>query len=147
MNSDASTGHPTVPALSSQHAPFLKGVFSSKDTGTISSVFSTQSLVMSKPSVGFVGLGAMGFGMATHLVKQGYPVHGFDVFPASIERFKAAGGIPASSLRESAEDKKYYVVMVASAPQAQSVLFDDNGIVQCMYSKLFDPIEAQAHCI
>ncbi|KAL4779749.1 NAD binding domain of 6-phosphogluconate dehydrogenase-domain-containing protein [Aspergillus varians] len=85
---------------------------------------------MSKPSVGFVGLGAMGFGMATHLVKQGYPVHGFDVFPASIERFKAAGGIPAPSLRESAEGKSYYVVMVASAPQAQSVLFDDNGIVQ-----------------
>lgn len=102
---------------------------------------------MSKPSIGFVGLGAMGFGMATHLVKQGYPVHGFDVFPASIERFKAAGGIPASSLRESAEGKKYYVVMVASAPQAQSVLFDDNGIVQCMYSKPFDPIKAQTHGI
>ncbi|KAL4913307.1 NAD binding domain of 6-phosphogluconate dehydrogenase-domain-containing protein [Aspergillus aurantiobrunneus] len=85
---------------------------------------------MSKPSVGFVGLGAMGFGMATHLVKQGYPVHGFDVFPASVERFKAAGGISASSLRESAEGKGYYVVMVASAPQAQSVLFGGDGIVQ-----------------
>ncbi|KAL2840776.1 NAD binding domain of 6-phosphogluconate dehydrogenase-domain-containing protein [Aspergillus pseudoustus] len=85
---------------------------------------------MSKPSIGFVGLGAMGFGMATHLVKQGYPVHGFDVFPASVERFKAAGGIPASTLRESAEGKKYYIVMVASAPQAQSVLFGDDGIVQ-----------------
>jgi 3-hydroxyisobutyrate dehydrogenase and related beta-hydroxyacid dehydrogenases len=48
--------------------------------------------IMSKPSVGFVGLGAMGFGMATHLVKEGYPVHGFDVFPASVDRFKAAGG-------------------------------------------------------
>ncbi|KAL4734510.1 NAD binding domain of 6-phosphogluconate dehydrogenase-domain-containing protein [Aspergillus similis] len=85
---------------------------------------------MSKPAIGFVGLGAMGFGMATHLVKQGYPVHGFDVFPASVERFKAAGGIPASSLRESAEGKSYYVVMVASSPQAQSVLFADDGIVQ-----------------
>ncbi|KAL4807875.1 NAD binding domain of 6-phosphogluconate dehydrogenase-domain-containing protein [Aspergillus unguis] len=85
---------------------------------------------MSKPSVGFVGLGAMGFGMATHLVKQGYPVHGFDVFPASVERFGAAGGTPASSLRESAEGKPFYIVMVASAPQAQSVLFGDDGIVQ-----------------
>jgi 3-hydroxyisobutyrate dehydrogenase len=91
---------------------------------------------MSKPAVGFVGLGAMGFGMATHLVKQGYPVHGYDVFPASIERFKAAGGIPASTLRESAEGKKYYIVMVASAPQAQSVLFGDDGIVQCTYMNL-----------
>ncbi|EAU31852.1 conserved hypothetical protein [Aspergillus terreus NIH2624] len=85
---------------------------------------------MSKPAVGFVGLGAMGFGMATHLVKEGYPVHGFDVFPASVQRFQAAGGIPAASLRESAEGKDFYVCMVASAPQVQSVLFGDDGIVQ-----------------
>lgn len=84
---------------------------------------------MSKPSIGFVGLGAMGFGMATHLVKEGYPVHGFDVFPASVERFAAAGGIPTSSLQESAQDKDFYVCMVASAPQVQSVLFGEGGIV------------------
>ena len=84
---------------------------------------------MSKPSIGFVGLGAMGFGMATHLVKEGYPVHGFDVFPASVERFAAAGGIPTSSLTESAKDKDFYVCMVASAPQVQSVLFGETGIV------------------
>jgi 3-hydroxyisobutyrate dehydrogenase len=84
---------------------------------------------MSKPSIGFVGLGAMGFGMATHLVKEGYPVHGYDVFPASVERFQAAGGIPASSLVESAQDRQFYVCMVASAPQAQSVLFGEGGIV------------------
>ncbi|KAF3385052.1 putative oxidoreductase YgbJ [Penicillium rolfsii] len=87
---------------------------------------------MSKPAVGFVGLGAMGFGMATHLVKEGYPVHGFDVFPASVERFKAAGGIPASSLQESAKGKDYYVCMVASAPQVQSVLFGEGGIVSAL---------------
>lgn len=84
---------------------------------------------MSKSSIGFVGLGAMGFGMATHLVKEGYPVHGFDVFPASVERFKTAGGVPASSLQDSAKDKDFYVCMVASAPQVQSVLFGDEGIV------------------
>ncbi|KAJ5894199.1 Oxidoreductase [Penicillium taxi] len=87
---------------------------------------------MSKPSIGFVGLGAMGFGMATHLVKEGYPVHGFDVFSASIERFKAAGGIPASSLQDSARDKSYYVCMVASAPQVQSVLFVEEGIISAL---------------
>ncbi|KAJ6119893.1 hypothetical protein N7523_004173 [Penicillium sp. IBT 18751x] len=87
---------------------------------------------MSKPAVGFVGLGAMGFGMATHLVKEGYPVHGYDVFPASVDRFKAAGGIPASSLKESADGKPYYICMVASAPQAQSVLFGEDGIVSVL---------------
>ncbi|KAJ6102854.1 Oxidoreductase [Penicillium sp. IBT 16267x] len=87
---------------------------------------------MPKPAIGFVGLGAMGFGMATHLVKEGYPVHGFDVFPASVERFKTAGGIPASSLGESASGKQYYVCMVASAPQVQSVLFGEGGIVAAL---------------
>ncbi|KAH8434008.1 uncharacterized protein LDX57_011644 [Aspergillus melleus] len=85
---------------------------------------------MSKPAIGFVGLGAMGFGMATHLVSQGHAVHGFDVFPASVQRFQAAGGIAASSLQDSAEGKSFYVCMVASAPQVQSVLFADDGIVQ-----------------
>lgn len=82
------------------------------------------------PAIGFVGLGAMGFGMASQLVKQGYPVHGFDVFPASVERFKQSGGIPATSLHDSAKDKQFYVCMVATAPQAQEVLFGKDGIVQ-----------------
>lgn len=83
--------------------------------------------------IGFVGLGAMGFGMATHLVKTGYKVYGYDVFPASVQRFAAAGGIAAASLRESAEGKGTYICMVASAPQAEVALFGEEGIVQCMY--------------
>jgi hypothetical protein len=86
---------------------------------------------MPKPTIGFVGLGAMGFGMAANLVREGYPVVGFDVFPASVQRFQSQGGIPASSLRESAEGKDFYICMVASAPQVQSVLFGEDGVVQC----------------
>ncbi|OCL07470.1 2-hydroxy-3-oxopropionate reductase [Glonium stellatum] len=86
-----------------------------------------------KPEIGFCGLGAMGFGMASNLVKQGYSVTGFDVAPQSLERFKKEGGIPASSLAESAEGKPYYVCMVATAAQAQSVLFEgDKGIVKAL---------------
>ncbi|OAL05977.1 hypothetical protein IQ06DRAFT_240457 [Phaeosphaeriaceae sp. SRC1lsM3a] len=86
----------------------------------------------SKPSIGFCGLGAMGMGMATHLVKQGYPVTGFDVYGPSLEKFSAAGGTPSTSLAESAKDKAFYIVMVASAPQAQPALFGADGIVQAL---------------
>jgi 3-hydroxyisobutyrate dehydrogenase len=86
----------------------------------------------SKPSIGFCGLGAMGMGMATHLVKQGYPVTGFDVYAPSLEKFTAAGGIPSTSLADSAKDKTFYIVMVASAPQAQPALFGDDGIVKVL---------------
>ncbi|KAH7079123.1 NAD binding domain of 6-phosphogluconate dehydrogenase-domain-containing protein [Paraphoma chrysanthemicola] len=85
-----------------------------------------------KPSIGFCGLGAMGMGMATHLVKQGYPVTGADVYPPSLEKFSAAGGTPASSLSASAKDKAFYIVMVASAPQAHPALFGGQGIVQAL---------------
>ena len=86
----------------------------------------------SKPQIGFCGLGAMGMGMATHLVKQGYPVTGFDVYPPSLEKFQKAGGIASSSLSESAKDKPFYIVMVASAMQAQPALFDKDGIVNAL---------------
>jgi 3-hydroxyisobutyrate dehydrogenase len=84
-----------------------------------------------KPAIGFAGLGAMGFGMATHLIKSGYSVTGFDVWQPTLDKFKAAGGIPSTSLSESAKDKTFYIVMVATAQQAQSALFDaeDGGIV------------------
>ena len=54
----------------------------------------------------------------------GYTVKGFDISQDSLARFKAAGGVPCTTLAESAKDAAYYISMVASAPQAQSVLFD-----------------------
>ena len=95
-----------------------------------------------KPDVGFVGLGAMvrnrmldamkvvkayslqGFGMATHLVKQGYSVTGFDVFPQALERFTQAGGKAAASIAESAKGKAFYICMVASAAQLEPLMFE-----------------------
>ncbi|KAF2131990.1 oxidoreductase-like protein [Dothidotthia symphoricarpi CBS 119687] len=85
-----------------------------------------------KPAIGFCGLGAMGIGMATHLVKAGYAVTGFDLYAPSLERFATAGGIPSTSLSESAKDKPFYIVMVAAAYQAQPALFAAEGIVQAL---------------
>ena len=78
----------------------------------------------------------MGFGMATHLLKQGYSVRGFDVFPQTLERWEKAGGIVAKSLVDSARDVPFYICMVASAPQAQSALFDDEGIVSGQHTMI-----------
>jgi len=80
-----------------------------------------------KPPVSFIGLGAMGFGMATHLIKQGYTVTGFDVWAPTLERFKAAGGLTASSPAEAVADKSFCVCMVATPQQAQSVLIDGSN--------------------
>lgn len=82
-------------------------------------------------NIGFAGLGAMGFGMATHLVKVGHNVTGFDVYEPTLARFKAEGGKISSSPRETAKDNAYFICMVANSKQAESVLFDSaNGAVK-----------------
>lgn len=74
--------------------------------------------------VAFLGLGAMGFGMATALLKKGYPVTGYDVWAPTLERFVAAGGKASSSPKETVKDAKYIVFMVATAAQILSALFE-----------------------
>jgi 3-hydroxyisobutyrate dehydrogenase len=85
-------------------------------------------------SVAFAGLGAMGFGMASHLLKKSYTVIGFDVYAPTLDKFRAVGGDTATSPREAAKGKSIFVCMVANSQQAESVLFDiSNGAVQGKY--------------
>lgn len=84
-------------------------------------------------NIAFAGLGAMGFGMASHLVAEGHNVTGYDVYEPSLEKFRAVGGRVSSSPREAAGGNKYFICMVANSQQAESVLFDSaNGAVQGM---------------
>ncbi len=75
------------------------------------------------PQVGFVGLGAMGMGMAQSLVRAGLPVRAYDINPAALETFVQAGGQAAASCAEAAAGADVFVVMVVSAEQAEDVLF------------------------
>ena len=85
-----------------------------------------------KPRIAFIGLGAMGFGMAANLIKQGYPVQAFDVFQPSLDRFKEKGGVATASLAEVAEGCLYCVCMVATAAQVEAIVFQHKeSLVKC----------------
>lgn len=86
-----------------------------------------MKMTEAKPDISFIGLGAMGFGMATNLVKQGYKVTGFDVWQPTLERFQAAGGSTATTPAEAVKGKDYCVCMVATAQQAQAVLIEGDS--------------------
>lgn len=83
-----------------------------------------DKMANSKLPIAFIGLGAMGFGMATQLLNQGYQVTGSDAWPPTLEKFKQAGGECASSPSEAAKGKSFCVCMVATAQQAQEALLD-----------------------
>lgn len=81
--------------------------------------------------IGFAGLGAMGFGMASHLLSKGHNITGFDIYKPSLAKFGALGGQVSSSPKDAARGKDYFIVMVANSTQADSVLLDpENGAMQ-----------------
>ncbi|OBT93714.1 hypothetical protein VE01_08150 [Pseudogymnoascus verrucosus] len=84
-------------------------------------------------NIAFAGLGAMGLGMASHLVSEGHNVTGYDVYEPSLEKFRAVGGGVSSSPKEAARGNQYLICMVTNSQQAESVLFDSaNGAVQAL---------------
>ena len=88
-----------------------------------------------KPNVALAGLGAMGFGIATNLLKRGFPVTGYDVYQPEMDRFVAEGGKSASTPREAAEDVEFFVCMVVNAKQASDALFDMHTGACCTLPK------------
>lgn len=79
-----------------------------------------------KPRLVFAGLGAMGYGMASHLLASGFPVIGYDVYQPAMLKLVAEGGQSANSAREAAKDIEFFVCMVANSLQATPLLFDEN---------------------
>lgn len=75
--------------------------------------------------VGFVGLGAMGVGMATSLAKAGFNVCGYDVYAPSIQKFLAVGekATGVKSPAEAAQGAQILILMVQNAAQVEDVLF------------------------
>lgn len=78
-------------------------------------------------TIGLVGLGSMGFGMAESLLRAGFAVHGFDVDAEAIAQFQAAGG-QGGDLAELAPTLDALVLVVVNAAQMESVLFGQEGI-------------------
>jgi len=87
----------------------------------------------SKPTIAFVGLGAMGGGMAAQLVRSGFNVTGFDVYQPLVDNFIATGGKGAISPAAAVQGAEYLILMVANSSQADSVLFDaESGAAKAM---------------
>jgi len=77
---------------------------------------------MAAQTVGVFGLGSMGGGMARSLLAAGLDTVGFDVVPASVERFVAEGG-RTGTVAEIAPDLAVAVIVVVNAAQTEEILF------------------------
>ncbi len=78
------------------------------------------------------GLGSMGFGIATSLLKGNHDTYGSDVNPAAVDKFIQVGGAGLEGIDTASLDCVFIVVL--NAEQTQSVLFGDNGIADSLRS-------------
>jgi len=76
-------------------------------------------------SVGVIGLGAMGMGMAQSLRRAGHVVNVFDVRAEVAQKFAAEGGVACASLADIAKASDVLVSVVVNAAQTESVLMGD----------------------
>ncbi len=83
---------------------------------------------MSTKNVAVIGLGSMGYGIASSILKSGHATWGYDVDQARMQQFQADGG-GSGSLAEIGGSLDAAVVVVLNAAQTESVLFGEHGVV------------------
>jgi 3-hydroxyisobutyrate dehydrogenase len=76
-------------------------------------------------SLGFIGLGVMGAGMAARLVDAGHSVRVYNRTPEKAAPLVAAGARAARTAAEAAEGVEALVVSLADEPAVEEVLFGD----------------------
>jgi 3-hydroxyisobutyrate dehydrogenase len=74
-------------------------------------------------TVGWIGLGAMGSPMASFVAKAGHAVTAFDIDPQRGAGLAGDGVTAAATISDAAADADVLVLMVATAGQAESVLY------------------------
>src|SRR4051794_12874746 len=78
-------------------------------------------------SVGVIGLGSMGMGVARTLLRKGFRGHAYDVRREALRTFARAGGIAAATPAEVGANAGVVIVLVVNAEQTDVALFAGDG--------------------
>ena len=83
-------------------------------------------------TVGLIGLGAMGLGMAQSLRRKGYALRVFDVRSDVTQDFAKEGGTACASPADVAAGCDVLISVVVNAAQTEAVLFGEQGAAAAM---------------
>lgn len=83
-------------------------------------------------SVGVVGLGDMGSGIAKNLIINGFETWGIDLMPGRIQALADMGGHPSASVAEIGRKAQAVFVMVMKGAEAHEVILGAEGLAANM---------------
>ena len=84
---------------------------------------------MTKPVIGFIGLGLMGGNMAENLQNRGYELIVLDSKKESVAAVVARGGSVAPSAAELAAASDIVMLCVTTSAVVENLVYDENGIL------------------
>ena len=76
-------------------------------------------------TIAFIGLGAMGAGMAANQAKAGHKVLAYDLSPTALERARAQGCTPAGSAAEAVKAADVVITMLPAGQHVRAVYHDE----------------------
>ena len=85
---------------------------------------------MSKPKIGFIGLGIMGRPMAGHLIDAGYELVVHNRNRDAVDELVGKGAAEAHSGKEVAEQSDIVITMLPDSPDVESVALGEGGILE-----------------
>ena len=85
---------------------------------------------MSKPKIGFIGLGIMGKPMAGHLIDAGYELVVHNRNRDAVNELVGKGAAEAHSGKEVAEQSDIVITMLPDSPDVESVALGEGGIIE-----------------
>ncbi|MCY3684336.1 MAG: 2-hydroxy-3-oxopropionate reductase [Gemmatimonadetes bacterium] len=85
---------------------------------------------MSKPKIGFIGLGIMGKPMAGHLIDAGYELVVHNRNRDAVDELVGRGAAEAFSGKEVAEQSDIVITMLPDSPDVESVALGEGGIIE-----------------
>lgn len=85
---------------------------------------------MTRPAIGFIGVGLMGHGMARNIVEKGYPlVTMAHSKREAVDDLIGRGATEANSPREIAERSEIVFLCVTGSPQVEAILRGPDGVI------------------
>lgn len=84
---------------------------------------------MTKPTIGFIGLGRMGMPMAANLLKAGYQLAAYDIVPEKTKLLREKGAKAAASCADVAKQSDVIISIVPDSPDVEAAVLGDAGVI------------------
>ncbi len=85
-----------------------------------------------KEAVGIIGIGRMGFSMAKHLLRHGYPVIACDLNPKQCDAARAAGVSIVAAPAELGKATRFVIIGVGYDDEVLAVMDGDRGLLAAL---------------